>query len=755
MAHPTIIDAERVFTANPVASDAIVLPATFPVFTKDGITTDADLAVYIDGVFKPDSEWSFEGSFTAGVSAGGTVRLDAAVTATVVVVGILGLAPRRVSDFGEGNVKTAALNTEFDRLWAAMREQKHRIDRAPKIPIPEADSDDTPVDQVIPGLAARANKVSGFDALGRPAVSTRSLDSFNTGALPANAIVATMTALRDLTPAAGDVAYMQGHQSAGDGGGGVFRWDDTSADADDNGLTILPTGHMGNGRWKRIIFDFVTPQMFGAAGNGTGNDGSELQAVIDTELHVLLNGSYRITSGVVIPSGWRGSITGAAGPGKLATINAVGAITALDLTDLAGKNGCAIRGIRINGDQTAGQIGIDAKVLRTASILEDLWIANCDIGVRLADVFYCKSKNVRITDCVTAGLAVVLSTGSAVNSMVFDGWYIEDGINCVSWTGTGASSHDITFIGCTFEKSKKTAFVGENINVTFIGCHFESNYSDARDSGPDTLTSGDAIDIKVSRDDGNPKLLNVWGCLFAHASGWNTSTFKSGVRVGDGYGLDARGNEHANSSIDFWYFHATTALTPVLGHHAGVSLPGNLANPIPPALANSATPSVQSDYGAKVWHTSAANTYTNITNAYRGQIITVVADHAATWTHGTNVFLRDAKNWTMPVGASITLLFDTGNVWRELSRSGDCLSGSATYDPPSLVDGAGATTTVTVTGAALGDYVEGVSFSNDLQGITVTAWVSAADTVSVRFQNESGGTLDLSSGTLRARVRNV
>ena len=78
-------------------------------------------------------------------------------------------------------------------------------------------------------------------------------------------------------------------------------------------------------------------------------------------------------------------------------------------------------------------------------------------------------------------------------------------------------------------------------------------------------------------------------------------------------------------------------------------------------------------------------------------------------------------------------------------------SGSATYDPASLVDGAGATTTVTVTGAALGDYAV-ASFSNDLQGILLTAYVSAANTVSVRFQNETAGTIDLASGTLRALV---
>jgi len=94
----------------------------------------------------------------------------------------------------------------------------------------------------------------------------------------------------------------------------------------------------------------------------------------------------------------------------------------------------------------------------------------------------------------------------------------------------------------------------------------------------------------------------------------------------------------------------------------------------------------------------------------------------------------------------------TGNTgWRYIAGY---ISGSATYDPASLVDGAGVTTTVTVTGAVVGDIAR-ASFSNDLQGILLTAWVSAADTVSVRFQNETTGTIDLASGTLRARVEKV
>ena len=76
-------------------------------------------------------------------------------------------------------------------------------------------------------------------------------------------------------------------------------------------------------------------------------------------------------------------------------------------------------------------------------------------------------------------------------------------------------------------------------------------------------------------------------------------------------------------------------------------------------------------------------------------------------------------------------------------------NASVTFNPSNLVDGAGETTTVTVPGALLGD-VALASFSLDLQGITLTAYVSATDTVSVRFQNESGGAVNLASGTLRA-----
>jgi len=73
------------------------------------------------------------------------------------------------------------------------------------------------------------------------------------------------------------------------------------------------------------------------------------------------------------------------------------------------------------------------------------------------------------------------------------------------------------------------------------------------------------------------------------------------------------------------------------------------------------------------------------------------------------------------------------------------------WNPASLVDAAGETKSITVTGAELGDMVL-VSFSLDLQDIVLTGYVSAANTVEARLQNEGAATVDLGAGTLTAIV---
>lgn len=80
------------------------------------------------------------------------------------------------------------------------------------------------------------------------------------------------------------------------------------------------------------------------------------------------------------------------------------------------------------------------------------------------------------------------------------------------------------------------------------------------------------------------------------------------------------------------------------------------------------------------------------------------------------------------------------------------LAGSATWDPGSVATGGSASTTVSVTGAALGHFVQ-AAFSLDLQGLTLTAYVSSANTVTAVLANNTAGAVDLASGTLSVSVK--
>lgn len=79
------------------------------------------------------------------------------------------------------------------------------------------------------------------------------------------------------------------------------------------------------------------------------------------------------------------------------------------------------------------------------------------------------------------------------------------------------------------------------------------------------------------------------------------------------------------------------------------------------------------------------------------------------------------------------------------------LAASSTWDPPSIANGASAATTLTVAGAAVGDAVI-CSFSLPLNNLVMVGQVSAADQAEVRLINNSGGAVDLGSGTVRVRV---
>lgn len=76
---------------------------------------------------------------------------------------------------------------------------------------------------------------------------------------------------------------------------------------------------------------------------------------------------------------------------------------------------------------------------------------------------------------------------------------------------------------------------------------------------------------------------------------------------------------------------------------------------------------------------------------------------------------------------------------------------TSTVNPASMLDGNEEAFEVTVPGAKLGDFAF-VSFSIDVSDLELSAQVTAADTVTVSLSNNTGGTIDLGSGTLRVKV---
>ncbi|WP_419808394.1 hypothetical protein [Sphingomonas sp.] len=95
-----------------------------------------------------------------------------------------------------------------------------------------------------------------------------------------------------------------------------------------------------------------------------------------------------------------------------------------------------------------------------------------------------------------------------------------------------------------------------------------------------------------------------------------------------------------------------------------------------------------------------------------------------------------------------TFVDNSGNTSNETDFR---IKASKTYNPPNIPDGGGDTTTLPCIGARPG-MTTNVTFTALQIGVLRQADVLANDVVTVRFQNESGGTVDMASGTLSVVV---
>lgn len=180
--------------------------------------------------------------------------------------------------------------------------------------------------------------------------------------------------------------------------------------------------------------------------------------------------------------------------------------------------------------------------------------------------------------------------------------------------------------------------------------------------------------------------------------------------------------------------------------------------------------SVSASKGTANWNFALTDFYTRIDQSIGGNI-TGTLPAIANIPRNTpyTIYRIDDNNGTIQIDAnstelisgvqaldfngknlSITIIRDTTSTeqWRIING---CFGSKATWDPGSIADGDEVAVDVTVNGAELGDLAR-ASFSNDVTDLVLDAQVTAANTVTCVLANNTGGAIDLASGTVKVRV---
>lgn len=113
-------------------------------------------------------------------------------------------------------------------------------------------------------------------------------------------------------------------------------------------------------------------------------------------------------------------------------------------------------------------------------------------------------------------------------------------------------------------------------------------------------------------------------------------------------------------------------------------------------------------------------------------------------------YYRDAPKQNPVVDQRGQITLSWSQFISDMQRPSNATDVDAGYDPPNLAPGAIVRANVPAPGARRGNFVS-ASHDGITQDVSVIAWASADDVITVKFQNESAGAVDLPAGTLRVR----
>jgi hypothetical protein len=277
-------------------------------------------------------------------------------------------------------------------------------------------------------------------------------------------------------------------------------------------------------------------------------------------------------------------------------------------------------------------------------------------------------------------------------------------------TLSSTTSNTIQIVSTGHETNRAdTALLGLTSRYAFIGGGTLNSYiKDFYFGGGNRVLFPNDADINFYAPSGHPTKADTIGSNF---------TINAGRGTGTGVG----------GSVIFRTSPATTSGTTLqtLEERVRISNRGNL-------LVGTATDDTSSL--VNIVSTAKGFLQPRMTNTQRDAIATPAA--------GLQLFsTTDSANY---------LYRGTGGGWQKIANE---ISGSATLDFPSTGHGNSADLTITVTGAAEGDVVAlGIPNASIVANASYIAWVSATNTVTVRFNNYSSGAVDPASGTFKIKV---
>jgi hypothetical protein len=615
-----------------------------------------------------------------------------------------------------------------------------------------------PLDELLTAIAAQGPNTANGDFIqltGQDTVRVRKLTVATYAALT---IIPASFRFDDM------LVYVSSRATDGDGGDGWWRFD-ASSSATANGGTILAPD-AGTGRWIRqgLKDGKLCLRWF-------GTDATALQAAFDymetdTDISRLFiaNGTYTISTTVTYNQTTLGRSITIEGEDMMETIlSYTGSATNGMLAFVLGTN-ASQRGNRLvirNMSMTTEVVNAGAaiKSTRTASatvcpnaVFEDLYIYQTGSGYWTYDIWSIDASDqwfnrlylMNFGSSTTASVFIDNNlTTQSVYGAYFYGCSMNGGVYNVRSTGQLESIYftNCTLVGATDLISlDATSTTSGNPHLTIAGSHLNAkrrcihtiNWRAIQITGTDVYSgvgtgdvAGQNIVITTASN------VAITGCKFEIG---NVSVARSFISFSAVVDFSVTGNTMTNATAAGIILSGVTGRGVISGNTIEGYVDGAPNNE---AIYSFGSVGEMSYTGNKISYFATgiqinSNNHVIVGNTFSTMTTGVLI------SGGTNILADDN------IFSSVTTEY-SGTLRRTIYRT-------ATVDPASILAGARATTLVSVSGAALGDFVT-FAAPYDISDLTITANVQATDIVGLYFKNDTGGAVDLASGTWKFRVQ--